>query len=139
MRNILKVILIVLVLLPISGWAAEEEEVLIRSAVEELYIKGLQSRDFTLIEKICLPSAVLMSGGKDEVLRVTTLNKWSQRFDPKNPPFKKLDYCLLNIDREGTAAQVKILFIVDGKNRVIDFLHMLKIEGAWRIANIIDF
>lgn len=131
--------LLILLLLPASGFAVEEEEILIQQAVEDLYIRGLQIRDFTLIEKICLPSAVLMSGGRDEELRITTLEKWSKRFDPKNPPFKKLDFCLLKIDREGTAAQVKILFIVDEKNRVIDYLHMLKIKGEWRIANIIDY
>lgn len=80
-----------------------------------------------------------MSTRRDNTLSVTTLDRWSKRFDPKNPPFKTLDYSIIKIDREGTAAQVKILFIVNGKNRVTDYLHLLKIEGTWRIVNIIDY
>jgi hypothetical protein len=38
----------------------------------------------------------------------------------------------------GTAAQVKILFIVDGSRRVTDFLNLLKLKGRWRVVNIID-
>jgi hypothetical protein len=45
----------------------------------------------------------------------------------------------MKIDREGSAAQVKILFVVDKKQKVTDFLHMLKLDGVWRIVNIIDY
>ena len=111
----------------------------IHRAVTDFYFKGLKERDFSLIRTICVPGAVLMSAGRDGKLRITTLDKWSKRFDPENPPFKSLAHSIVKVDREGTAAQVKILFIVDGKNRVIDYLHLLKIEGTWRIVNIIDF
>jgi len=111
----------------------------IRSAVIDYYIKGLQTRDFNLIRAICLPEAELMSAGTDGKLHVTTLERWSRRFDPNNPPFQSLDYTILKIDREGTAAQVKILFIKDGKQRITDYLHMLDLDGRWRIAHIIDF
>lgn len=130
----------------VSVLAAQEEageslheEMLIREAVEELYIKGLEIRDFDLIETVCIPEARLMSAGGDSTLRVTTLETWSKRFDPQNPPFQQLEYTIVKIDREGTAAQVKILFVVDSVRRVTDFLHMLKLEGKWRIVNIIDF
>ena len=43
-------------------------------------------------------------------LNVTTLEKWSKKFDPQSPPFKSLNYRFLKINREGNAAQVKILF-----------------------------
>jgi hypothetical protein len=117
----------------------ENEEELIKKAVEELYIKGLQTRDFGLIETVCIPEAHLMSAGRDGELHDTTLEKWSKRFDPNNPPFKKLDYSIVKIDREGSAAQVRIAFTVDSSRHVTDFLHMLKLGGEWRIVNIIDF
>ena len=116
-----------------------EEEFFIEKAVEELYIKGLQTRNFDLIRTICVPETKSMSAGRGDQFHVTTLEKWSKRFDPKNPPFQKLEYSIVKIDQVGTAAQVKILFIVDSKRRVIDFLHMLKLEGEWRIVNIINF
>lgn len=115
----------------------EEKE--IREVVKNLYIKGLQIRDFELIKAICIPEAKLMSINQKGKLYVTSLEKWSKRFDPKNPPFKKLDFSILKIDREGTSAQVKILFLVDSKKYITDFLHMLKIEGKWKIVNIIDY
>jgi hypothetical protein len=80
-----------------------------------------------------------MSVRSDGSLSVTTLDRWSQRFDPANPPFRQLQASIVKIDREGTAAQVKILFVVDGERRVTDFLHMLKVDGRWRIAGIIDY
>jgi hypothetical protein len=115
----------------------EENE--IRHSVENLYIKGLQIRDFELIKDICLPEARLMGINQNGQFNVTTLEKWSKRFNPNNPPFESLDYSILKIDREGTSAQVKVLFLVDSKNYITDFLHMLKIEGKWKIVNIIDF
>ncbi len=95
-------------------------------------------RDFDLIRAICLPEAVLMSVRSDGSLSVTTLDRWSQRFDPANPPFRQLQSSIVKIDREGTAAQVKILLLVDGERHVTDFLQMLKVDGRWRIAGIID-
>ena len=109
------------------------ESSLIIKAVEELYIKGLETRNFDLIETVCIPEARTMSTGRDGRLHITTLEKWSKRFDPKNPPFKKLDYTIVNIDREETIAQVKILFVVDARR-----LQMIKIDGQWRIVNIIN-
>ena len=128
---------LVALLMPIAGLA--NEDVLIERAVVELYIKGLQTRDFGLIEKVCLPETHLMSAGSDGEFHLTTLQKWSKRFDPASPPFNKLDYEIVKIDREGTAAQVKIAFTLDSSRHVTDFLHMLKLDGEWRIVNIIDF
>jgi len=118
---------------------ADTAEFDIRSAVNDYYIKGLRIRDFNLIHSICIPEAVMMSAGRDGKLHVTTLDKWSKRFDPDNPPFQSLDSTILKIDREGTAAQVKILFITDKNRRITDYLHMLELDGRWRIAHIIDF
>jgi hypothetical protein len=80
-----------------------------------------------------------MSVRTDGSLSVTTLDQWSQRFDPANPPFEQLEAVIVKIDVEGTAAQVKIHFVIDGERRVTDFLQMLKVEGNWRITGIIDY
>ncbi len=117
----------------------DPEKKLIKKTVVEQYIRGLKERDFSLITTICIPEAKLMSVNRANQLNVTTLKKWSKRFDPKNPPFKKLEYKIARIDRAGTAAQVKINFLVDSKQKVTDYLHMLKIDNRWRIVNIIDF
>jgi hypothetical protein len=116
-----------------------DEEIKIKQAVEDLYIKGLSTRDFSLITTVCIPQTLLMSADRKGKLHTTTLETWSKRFDPQNPPFQKLDSCIVKIDREGNAAQVKISFLVDSKRHVTDFLHMLKIDGKWRIVNIIDY
>ena len=115
------------------------EENKIRHIVEAQYIKALQIRDFELIRTVCIPQAKLMGVNREGQLNITTLDMWSKRFDPQNPPFKKLEYEILKIDMEGTAAQVKIRFLVNSKNFITDYLHMLKLEGKWRIVNIIDF
>ena len=118
---------------------ALDEDKLIKKAVEDFYIRGIEIRDFELIKKICVPEAELMSAGRDGTLHLTTLDKWSKKIDPNDPPFQELDYCITKIDREGRADQVKILFIVDSEREVTDFLHMLKLNNKWRIVNIIDY
>ena len=111
----------------------------ITHAVENYYIKGLQTRDFSLIRTIFISETKLYSVLSDSSLSTTSLEKWSKRFDSSSPPFKTLDYEILKVDFEGTAAQVKIKFILDNKRIIHDYLNMLRIKGKWRIVNIIDF
>lgn len=115
----------------------EKEQITV--AVENYYIKGLQTRDFSLIRTICISETKLYSVLSDSSLNTTTLEKWSKRFDPSSPPFKTLDYEILKVDFEGTAAQVKIKFILDNERIIHDYLNILKIKGEWRIVSIIDF
>ena len=117
----------------------QDADTAIRAAVESYYVKGLQTRQFELIRTICIPEAMLMGSRQDGELRATTLDQWSARFDPARPPFNELSAEIEKIDIVGTAAQVRIDFVVDGKTRITDFLNMVKISGDWRIVNIIDY
>ena len=136
----------ILLLVPFSALPAtdgetreeDDQDRRISEVVESQYIRGLRTRDFSLITAICIPEAKLM-GARDGELRVTTLEKWSKRFDPENPPFQKLDATIEKIDRVGTVAQVKIAFVIDSTEKVTDFLNMVEIDGKWRVVNIIDF
>jgi len=110
----------------------------IREAVESLYVHGLRVRDFTAIREICTPETVLMGRHPDGSLNVTTLDRWSARFDPEDPPFATLDHEIERIDVQGDAAQVRIRFLIDGERVVTDFLQMLRLEDRWRIVNITD-
>jgi hypothetical protein len=118
---------------------ASQEDSVIAETVESLYIKGLQIRDFDLIRTICIPDALLMGSDEEGQLRITTLDEWSVRFDPNAPPFQSLEYRIAEVDRTGTAAQVKIEFLVDGETPVTDYLHMLRLGDKWRVVNIIDY
>ena len=111
----------------------------IKRAVEDLYIKGLKTRDFSFITTICIQEAKLMSADGDGKLHITTLERWSKRFDPSNPPFQSLEYQISKVDFKGSAAQVRIDFIVDSSREVTDYLNLLKLEDQWRIVNIIDY
>jgi Putative lumazine-binding len=117
----------------------QNEEDLIKEIIDQYYFKGLKERNFALIRAICISETKLYGVRKDRSLNVTSLDQWSKRFDPNNPPFKTLDYKIKKIDIEGTAAQVKILFIIDNSEKIHDFLNLLKIEKNWRIVNIIDY
>lgn len=110
----------------------------VRTAVEDYYIKGLKTRDFSLIEYICIPETMLYGVRSNGNLGSTTLERWSLRFDPENPPFKSLESEITRVDVIGTTAQVKIRFTMDGRE-IHDLLNMLLIEGRWRIVNIIDY
>ena len=124
---------------PAAAAAQDMEEAAIRASVECLYIKGLAERDFSLITEICVRETVLMSADNDGRIHVTTLTEWEPRFDPDNPPFKSLDAKIARVDIQGTAAQVRVDFVLNGDRPVTDFLNMLKICGRWRIVNVIDY
>ncbi len=115
------------------------EEIKIKKAVIEKYVEGLKTRNFELIRNVCISETKLMNATDKGKYNLTTLDSWSKRFDPNNPPFKKLEYSILKVDRVGTAAQVKLLLIVNSKTRIIDFLHMLKLDNQWKIVSIIDY
>lgn len=146
MRTVLRSsVLIVLcsAMTSLCAWSSADgefkEEAAIRTAVEHQYIAGLQTRDFSLIEEICLPDTRLMGARDDGELRITTLEQWSKKFDPKSPPFKQLNFVISRVDRVGTAAQVRIDFTVNSTQHVTDFLNMVRVDGRWRIVNIIDY
>jgi len=120
------------------GQSPQVDENKVKEAVEHDYIAGLKSRDFKLIERICIDEAKLYGVRADGSLGITTLEQWSRRFDPENPPFKSLESEITKIDLVGDAAQVKIRFVMDGRE-IHDLLNLLKVEGRWRIINIIDY
>ncbi len=140
MKHIFILFLLTVIFSNLFGYqpTADGEEEAIRKAVIHLYVKGLQTRDFSLIREICIDEARLYGVRNDSNININTLDKWEKRFDPNNPPFKSLDYKIKKIDWEGNAAQVKILFTIDEKREVHDFLNLLKVKGKWRIINIID-
>ncbi len=115
------------------------EKLEIKRVVENFYIKGLRIRDFKLIREVCIVDAKLMGVNRDKNLQVTTLDQWSKKFDPKKPPLKKLFAEVGKIDLVGTAAQVTLNLIINDKQKVTDYLNMLKIQNKWKIVNIIDF
>jgi len=116
-----------------------DEKAVIQEVVEQFYVKGLRIRDFSLIRTVCIKEAKLYGVRKDSSLNITTLDQWSKNFNPDKPPFKTLEYEIKNIDYEGTAAQVKIRFVINEKMEIYDFLNLLKINGNWKIVNIIDY
>lgn len=120
------------------GQSLQVEGNKVKEAVQNYYIAGLKSRNFSLIESICIDEAKLYGVRADGSLGITTLEQWSLRFDPENPPFKSLESEISKVDLEGNAAQVKIRFVMDGRE-IHDLLNLLKIEGRWRIVNIIDY
>ncbi len=105
---------------------------------EELYVRGLETRDFFLIRAACTPDALLLGvdgqGGLDRV----RLDDWTPRFDPADPPFRELAFTIARVDQNGVAAQVRIDFVMDGDRLITDYLNMLRLRDEWRIVNIID-
>ncbi len=110
----------------------------VRRAVNDYYIKALETRDFSLMESICLPHAVLQGSRATGELRTTDLAKWSKRFTPGKLPLDSLTSDISKIDVEGRAAQVRIDFVINGKTPITDYLNLVRVEGRWRITNIVD-
>jgi hypothetical protein len=91
------ILLFLLAVVHSSGQSLHSEENMVKDAIKNFYIKGLETRNFDLIESICIDEAKLYGVRPDGSLGITSLEKWSKRFDPKNPPFKTLKSEITNL------------------------------------------
>ncbi|MCP4573974.1 MAG: nuclear transport factor 2 family protein [bacterium] len=139
MNHVRPLLILAMCALALPATAESDPELdVIRTVVDEHYIRGLRTRDFSLITDLCVPEATLMTSNREGKLHVTTLETWSKRFDPENPPFTELNADIDRIDRTRDAAQVRIRFVIDGTREITDYLHLLKLDGHWRVVHIID-
>ncbi|MBM3482313.1 MAG: nuclear transport factor 2 family protein [Alphaproteobacteria bacterium] len=100
------------------------------------YFKGMHHSDRALIERAFHPDAVI-AGNFDGKYRRRTRDGFAEFVSTVPPPAQNgvpYDMAIVNIDLAGDAAVVKVrdLYL----NRYfVDYLTLLKFDGAWRIIN----
>jgi hypothetical protein len=120
-------------ILPIASPAQSADEIAIRATVDR-YLHGLKFNDVASLAKAFRPDAKLFFVKKDGTLGELSQQKWYEGFKASAGKEEPGDLTIVSIDISTDAASVKVIETYAG-SRYIDYLSLLKIQGAWWIVN----
>lgn len=148
----MKNLLFVLCLLPgivSSGFAQtlEEEQDAVKKVIQSAYVEGLQNEgDAAKIDAGFHPGFELVGIAKGDQIWKLPIYTWKERAladvaSGKKP--KKAEETVtvnfLSVDVTGTAAVVKLEFLVAGVKKYVDYISLYKFESGWKIVNKIYY
>lgn len=117
---------------PTVGVAQTNEEEAVRAAVQ-LYFDGVTKNDSLALRRVFLPEAQLMFARANGTLFVTSFEDWVAFTRRPADPAGKVNR-VISIDVTGSAAVAKTE--LDWPTvRYVDYLSLLKVGDAWRIAH----
>lgn len=127
--------------------SVEEEQQLIKDVIQSAYVDGLQNEGN--VEKIDAgfhPAFNLLGISKGDQIWSLPIYTWREMAvaDVKLGKKPKTDEGIvtvnfLSVDVTGTAAVVKLEFLVDGEKKYIDYMSLYKFESGWKIVNKIFY
>jgi Putative lumazine-binding len=120
-------------ILPIASPAPSADELAIRATVDR-YLHGLKFNDVSSLAKAFRPDAKLYFVKKDGTLGELSQQKWYEGFKASAGKEEPGDLAIVAIDISTDAASVKVVETYPG-SRYIDYLSLLKVQGAWWIVN----
>jgi hypothetical protein len=125
----------------------EEEQAAIKQVIQSAYVDGLQNEgDATKIDAGFHPGFNLLGIGERDNMWQLPIYTWKANAlyaveEGKKP--RKSDELVtvnfLSVDVTGTAAVVKLEFLVGGKVTYIDYISLYKFESNWLIVNKIFY
>lgn len=149
-RSILPFFALVLMFSSVSftvlAQSAEEEEA-IKKVIQTAYVDGLQNEgDAAKIDAGFHPGFDLLGIAKGDNIWKLPIYTWRENAvnDVKTGKKPKTGDDLvtvnfLTVDIAGTAAVVKLEFLVGGKKTYIDYISLYKFESGWKIVNKIFY
>lgn len=126
-------LLATLALLPSTASAQAAEEQAVRAAIEQ-YFRGHATADGGEMRQAFLPTAHI-EGIRNGELVSWTVEEYASRFNGKPAAdeasrVRRID----SVDIAGTAAMARAT-LVHGATTFVDYFVLLKVDGAWKIAN----
>jgi hypothetical protein len=118
---------------PLPAAAQSSDEQLARAAIEQ-YFRGHATGDGAEMRKAFLPSAHI-EGIRNGQFVSWTAEEYSSRFTGKPAADERTRVRRIDsIDVSGTAAMARAT-LVHGATTFTDYFVLLKVDGAWKIAN----
>jgi len=111
----------------------EDEAEAIRNAIEQHYFRGLEEQDFSLIEGLFHPDAVLIYV-RDGRMSVITLDRWRSSMNPERVGDVQWVMRVESVDVSRTVASARIVLERPGV-RYTDFLNLVYADGRWMVVN----
>jgi hypothetical protein len=133
--------------LAIQAQSATEDQQAIKQVIQTAYIEGLVNEgDAEKIDAGFHPAFELIGIGQGDQMWELPIYTWKERSldDRKNGKKPKtgddvVTANFLDVDVTGTAAVVKLEFLVGGKKTYVDYISLYKFESGWKIVNKIFF
>lgn len=125
----------------------EEEQSAIKMVVQSAYVEGLQNEgDAAKIDAGFHPGFNLIGIAKGDQIWKLPIYTWKERtlLDVESGKKPKtgddmVTVNFLSVDVTGTAAVVKLEFLVGGKKTYVDYLSLYKFESGWKIVSKIYY
>lgn len=140
---------IVLIALGFSGMtqSVEDDKEAIKLVIQSAYVEGLQNEgDAAKIDAGFHPGFNLLGIGKGDQIWKLPIYTWKGNAldDVKTGKKPKsgddvVTVNFLNVDVTGTAAVVKLEFLVGGKKTYVDYISLYKFESGWKIVSKIYY
>jgi hypothetical protein len=126
---------------------AESDKEAVKKVVQSAYVEGLQNEgNAEKIDTGFHPGFNLLGIGKGNQMWSLPIYNWKERAldevkEGKKPRTgeKEVTVNFLSVDVTGTAAVVKLEFLVGGKKTYVDYLSLYKFESGWKIVNKIFY
>ena len=148
MKNLF-IISLFIVSIGITGIAQsiEEEQEAIQNVIQSAYVEGLQNEgDAAKIDAGFHPGFNLLGIGKGDNIWKLPIYTWKENAlndvkSGKNPKAGDdlVTVRFLTVDVTGTAAMVKLEFLVGSKPTYVDYISLYKFESGWKIVNKIFY
>lgn len=125
----------------------DEEQTAITKVIQSAYVEGLQNEgNADKIDAGFHPGFNLLGIGQGQQMWQLPIYNWKEKAlddvkEGKKPRTgeKEVTVNFLSVDVTGTAAVVKLEFLVGGKKTYVDYLSLYKFEGQWKIVNKIFY
>ena len=127
--------------------SVEEEQEAIKQVIQTAYVEGLQNEgDAAKIDAGFHPGFNLLGTGKGDQIWKLPIYTWKDMAlaDVKSGKKPKsaeetVTVNFLTVDVTGTAAAVKLEFLVGGKKTYVDYISLYKFESGWKIVSKIFY
>ena len=119
----------------------------IKNIIQTAYVEGLQNEgNAEKIDSGFHPAFELLGIGKGDQIWSLPIYTWKEMTasdvkEGKKPKKEdeKVSVNFLSVDVSGTAASVKLEFLVGGKKKYVDYLSLYKFESGWKIVGKIFY
>ena len=133
----MKKVIILLAFLSISTWSlrAQDSELQLVEQTLNYYLDGGTNNDFNQLSKAFHPTATMKYIG-DEYKEVNALEFFKKGMKPGPKQNRKTSIVAVSIMGNAASAQLEIEY---PSFSFIDYMHLLKVDGEWKIVSKIFY
>ena len=146
MKNVL-LICCFLTTLALTGYSQSADQEAIKEVIQTAYVEGLQNEgNVTKIDAGFHPGFEMVGIAKGDQIWKLPIYTWRERAvedvasgkKPKKEE-EKVTVNFVSVDVTGTAAVVKLEFLVGGVKKYVDYISLYKFESGWKIVSKIFY